>query len=334
MARVLAQGKDRTGAPTLGLGSALAAAAFAVAVATPAMADPVYRLEDGRQVEPLDIFQDCDVCPEMVVLPLGIFTMGAPLEESRALARAWPEPKEGEPPKFWYEGPPHEVRIDVPVAIGRNEVTNEEWMACVADGGCRHDPDRSILRVRRGEAEIDHPRHPIIRVSLLDVLEYTAWLNEKVGAKVYRPPTEAEWEYAARAGTTTRFAQGNTLTKEQANFTDFKWVNGRSFPDRNAYAMPLPVDELDAANAWGLRHMSGNVTEWTMSCFTEPHLGLETSSAYLAEAMTAYGCWVVTKGGHFAGDEEYARPAFRGRSKEGRRDINLGFRVLRELRGN
>src|SRR5690606_27643739 len=112
------------------------------------------------------------------------------------------------------------------------------------------------------------PQHPVINVSYLDSLEYVAWLNGQVGAEVYRLPTEAEWEYAARAGTETPFAQGDELTAEQANFSRSASENLRGEPmpwllDRY---MPVPVNELGAANAWGVRHMSGNVVELTLSC--------------------------------------------------------------------
>lgn len=294
-------------------------------------ADPFF---GTQSLSPLDMFQDCPVCPEMIVLPLGRFIIGAPREESEALARFWPKPKDGQPPKLWHEDPPHEVLFDVPIAMGRNEVTNEEWAACVSEGGCRHVPDQKMLRDLGDEVEINDPRQPVIRVSFYDVLEYTAWLNKKVGAKVYRPPTEAEWEYAARAGTTTRFAQGDTLLKSQANFTKFQWYNGRSYPDPKRYGIPLSVDALDAANRWGLRHMSGNVKEWTMSCFTKPKLLLDTSSAYLALAQQASECWLVGKGGAFSGSKEYARPAFRGLAREDTRIPSLGFRVIRELEEN
>ena len=290
-----------------------------------------YRLAAGAEVATFDTFQECAACPEMIVLPMGSFMMGADPEEAEELRRFWPEMKAGEPPRFWYEGPPHPVLMDSPIAMGRNEVTNEEWMACVADGACSHVPERTMLRTLHEVVRIDDPRQPVISVSFLDVLDYTAWLNDKTGSRAYRPPTEAEWEYAARSGTTTKFAQGETLTTGQGNFTLFRWFNGRAYAEPDRYGMPLPVDSLDAGNLWGLRHMSGNVSEWTMSCFTEPHLGLATSSAYYELATAATSCWLVTKGGSYAGSREYARPAFRGRSKEDRRSRQLGFRVVRDL---
>lgn len=245
------------------------AAMFAfIWLATVAAAQDRYVIADGREVAPLDIFQECAECPEMIMLPMGKFTMGAQLEESRLLARFYPKPKAGEPDFFTHEGPPHEVLIDQPIAMGRTEVTNEEWMACVHEGGCRHAPDSTVIRGFETFI-VDGPRQPVIDVSFYDVLEYVAWLNTKVGSKVYRPPTEAEWEYAARSGTSTKFAQGDTLTNEQANFTEYQSLGNRRVPNRDRLGVPISVDRLDAANAWGLRHMSGNVFEWTMSCLSK-----------------------------------------------------------------
>ncbi|PWE32346.1 formylglycine-generating enzyme family protein [Maritimibacter sp. 55A14] len=239
------------------------------------------------------------------------------------------------------EGPEHEVIIDIPIAMGRNEVTRKEWMVCVTDGGCSHTPDPRILKFGGGYYYADGPRHPVIDVSYLDMQEYVAWLNQKTGTSAYRLPTEAEWEYAARAGTRTRFAQGDTLTLDQANIAIFRHADGseykfrekgeRYYSDPNNRKMPVPVDMLDAANAWGLRHMAGNVLEPTMSCWSSTHLGLPTSSAYLAEAKKASGCQHVIKGGSYGRSREYARPANRGSAKETGRSRTTGFRIVREL---
>ena len=115
------------------------------------------------------------------------------------------------------EHPRHRVEMDIPYAIARNEVTDAEWMACVEDGGCSHVPDHRVLTLN-GYKPLG-PDHPVINASYLDVLEYLAWLNLQVGEQVYRLPTEAEWEYAARAGTETPFAQGEELTADPANFS-------------------------------------------------------------------------------------------------------------------
>lgn len=282
-------------------------------------------------VAPLDVFQECDVCPEMIVLPMGSFVMGAPLEQSEAVYLLWNKPKPGEPIGMLSEGPEHEVIIDIPIAMGRNEVTREEWLACVAENGCSHMPDPKILKSGGGYYYVDDPRHPVFDVSYFDMLEYVAWLNHKVGAQVYRLPTEAEWEYAARAGTDTKFAQGDTLTTDQANIGEFHRVDGRSKSDPNNRKTPVAVDELDAANGWGLRHIAGNLLELTLSCWSERHLGLPSSSEYLAEVSKIADCRRTIKGGAYQSSPEYARPANRGSGSETYRSRRTGFRIVREM---
>lgn len=298
---------------------------------------PSYRLNNGQAVAPLEVFRECDQCPEMIVLPMGSFVMGAKPEDSRnpfdffganpSLTRRAPGALNIIP----HEQPRHRVEIDIPNAIGRNEVTHSEWMACVEAGACTHVPDHRVL-TPNGYAELG-PRHPVINVSYLDMQEYLAWLNAMVGADVYRLPTEVEWEYAARAGTDSRFAQGEELTPDQANFSGVgtERLRGTEMPGLTNRRMPVPVDELDAANAWGLRHMSGNVRERTRSCWTESHPGLDTSSAYLALSQAQSECERVSKGGAFSGAMDFARPAARGSSDEDYRSESAGFRVVREM---
>ncbi len=297
-----------------------------------------YQLTDGRTVAPLEMFQECDVCPEMIVMPLGSFMMGAIPGESR------------NPFDFYGEGatrtvrgpdeiniipnehPRHPVEMDILYAIGRNEITYAEWMGCVADGGCAHTPDHTVLTPRDGYVALG-PDHPVIHVSYLDILEYAAWLNDQVGADVYRLPTEAEWEYAARAGTETRFAQGDELTPAQANFSRKGTEQlrlGQSMPHLLDREVPVEVQELDAANTWGLRHMSGNVGEIVLSCWTPQHLGLATDSDYLADAEM--GCERrVAKGGAHDTAMDYLRLASRMRPKEDSRSNYSGFRLIRQF---
>jgi formylglycine-generating enzyme required for sulfatase activity len=254
--------------------------------------------------EPLSVFKDCDICPEMIELPLGEFVMGARESEwlvnivfhDGRFVRATPDIPYVEE----NEGPRHAVTVDLPIAMGLNEVTYGEWIACVEDGGCNgHIPDlevgytgppEEILRSVTDKRFVYTPAqdgiflaiasdtwlkmtddHPVIYVSFNDAMAYVAWLNRKLGTEAYRLPTEAEWEYAARAGTTTRFAQGENLTSAQANFSGFE--TGKQLiedrPDLRSMGFPIPVKELDAANPWGLRHMSGNVGEMTLSCYTD-----------------------------------------------------------------
>lgn len=304
---------------------------------------PSYTLSNGKTVAPLEMFQECDHCPEMIVMPLGSFMMGAKRGESRnpfdafrknaSMRRRTPDEINIIPA----EHPRHRVEMDIPFAMGRNEVTHAEWMACVEDGGCSHVPDHSVFtKLSSGSLGYEPlgPTHPAVNISYLDMLEYVAWLNLRVGADVYRLPTEAEWEYGARAGTQTRFAQGDNLTADQANFSrqGTEQLRGKPMPSLVNRRLPVPVDVLDAANAWGLRHMSGNVSEKTQSCWSEEHLGLMTDSAYLARAQSQKECMRVSKGGGFNSAMDYARPAARGRTPDTYSRHNLGFRIIRQMK--
>lgn len=296
--------------------------AVVVAAFTTDAAAQAYSLPEGRVVTPLETFRECEVCPKMIVLPKGAFEMGAPPEQSILLT--YLRERQGEDvPGLKHEGPVHKVEIDRAVAMGRNEITHDEFLACVAAGGCSHRPDPTVIML--GDDYVASGRHPVIDVSAEDGMEYAAWLNGLVGAPVYRLPTEAEWEYAARGGTDRRFAEGDVLRHDQARF----YEEGVQVTYRQH---PIPVDELDAKNAWGLRHMSGNVQERTMSCYAFRHLGLPTSSAYLDQAQSEADCRYVTKGGAYNSGPDSARPASRGHARRpGVRTRYAGFRLVREM---
>lgn len=304
--------------------------------------DLSYQLSTGKVVAPLERFRECDVCPEMIVMPPGAFMMGATKESSR-----FPYDMFGKDATFRQRGrdeihiirnehPRHLVEMDIPFAIGRNEVTHAEWMACVEAGGCSHVPDHRTLS-QRGYVSLG-PDHPVINVSFLDAVEFADWVNSQIGDDVYRLPTEAEWEYAARAGTTTRFAQGDDLDSTQANFLGrvTEQTLGVRLPHLKNRDTVVAVDELDAANGWGVRHMSGNVWEFTRSCWSDEHLGLPTDSAYLARTATcpvnASAHRRVAKGGGFQSGMDNLRPARRTRPSETSRRDFTGFRLIREFK--
>jgi formylglycine-generating enzyme required for sulfatase activity len=291
--------------------------AFCLATAAPAQE---WQLTDGTSVAPLDPFRECEGCPEMIALPLASFTMGAPPEQSAGME--WTADPAVNPLRARLtEGPVHEVEIDLPIAMGRNEVTVGEWALCVPEGGCSHDPGRDFRWA--GAAIVLTDRHPVVDISWNDMQEYIAWLNARVGADVYRLPTEAEWEYAARAGTGTVFAQGDTLRPDQARF--FTSI------DQVEPALPASVDALDAANPWGLRHMSGNVRERTLSCWTDRHMLLPRSALHLIAAESIEDCRRVSKGGNFAFGSIFARPGVRGHSGQDTSSSLAGFRLVRAL---
>ncbi len=141
-----------------------------------------------------DMLKECDDCPEMVVVPAGSFTMGSPLVEDEHDDN---------------EGPLHRVTFARPLAVGKFAVTFVEWDACVGDGGCGgyRPPDEGWGRNQR----------PVINVSWDDAKAYAAWLSKKTG-KIYRLLSEAEREYVTRAGTSTPFWFGATISTGLANY--------------------------------------------------------------------------------------------------------------------
>ena len=188
----------------------------------------------------LERFRDCPECPLMAVVPAGSFLMGAPKAEE-----GWDE----------MEGPVHRVTFAAPFAIGAHEVTFAQWDACVAGGGCGgHRP---------GDEGWGRGSRPVINVSWDDARSYAAWLSRRTGES-YRLPSESEWEYAARAGTTTPFHTGLTISTEQANY-DGSYAYG-SGPKGFFRGRTIPVGSFEA-NAFGLHDVHGNVWEWTADCW-------------------------------------------------------------------
>ena len=252
---------------------------------------------------PLSTFKDCDMCPEMVVIPPGTFMMGSPADEPLRSTTGT-------------EDPYHEVSISRSFAIGKFEVTWDEWEACVKAGGCGDyiPPDRGWGRGRR----------PVILISWEDAKLFAAWLSETTG-HTYRLPSEAEWEYAARSGTDTPFSTGPTITSEQANFNGKFSYNGSAVGEHRNRTMPVGSFP---ANAFGLHDVHGNVMEYVEDCGNLSYEGAPTDGS----AWTSGDCkWINTRGGNF-GSKPYAiRSAVRKRyPRNGKRD-KIGFRLVREL---
>ena len=174
------------------------------------------------------VFRDCDGCPEMVVIPAGTFRMGC--EAGRECVSR--------------EQPVHAVTIGRPFALSKYEVTFEEY-------------DRFTYPNRVNDRGWGRGRRPVINVSWNDAQEYVAWLSSEAGAQ-YRLPSEAEWEYAARAGTATAYSWGSQVGSNRANCDGCgsRWDN----------EMTAPVGSF-GANAWGLHDMHGNVWEWVQDCW-------------------------------------------------------------------
>lgn len=300
-------------------------------------------LKPGGGAENGHSFKDCAQCPEMVVVPAGSFMMGSPNTEigdyeyssgkgeKFSCRDANPVPVDCHNEK---ESPQHKVSIPTPFAIGKFAITFDEWDACRADGGCNPDkPAPDDYGWGRG-------RRPVIDVSWADTKAYLQWLSKKTG-NTYRLPSEAEWEYAARAGTTTPYWWGQEATTKRANFrfdTDKPNPNGSDYlpvyldePDGISRKQTLPVDEF-LPNPWGLYQVHGNVFEWTEDCFHK------TYQKKPKELNNTGGAWKVgdcmfrmVRGGSY----EYTRYALRSASRHNhvfhRGWLDLGFRVVREL---
>lgn len=189
-----------------------------------------------------EVFRDCPDCPEMVKIAPGGFKMTRPAFLKKSLSIHGQEisivpPAINSPP-----GDARRVIINKPFAIGKYEVTFEEWDACVAAGGCRgYSPD---------DSQWGRGRRPVMRVNWHDVQSYIKWLSKKTG-KPYRLPNRFEWEYAARAGTTTNYYWGDEIGINNANcqLCFPQWEKGT-----------MPVGSFPP-NAFGLYDMLGNVLE-------------------------------------------------------------------------
>jgi formylglycine-generating enzyme required for sulfatase activity len=213
------------------------------------------------------------------------------------------------------EGPQHRVTIPRPFAVGRFEVTFAEWDACVAELGCRHRPKDGWGRGKR----------PVTDVSWDDVAnQYLPWLSRKTG-KTYRMLTEAEWEYVARAGTTTPFWWGTSISVEQANYAGTHTYGDGA---KGAYrAQTVPVDTF-APNPWGLYNVHGNVWEWVQDCWSDSYDEGRPDGA----AWTVENCGLrVLRGGSWYGYPWFLRSAARsGVTAVDRSDL-FGLRVARTL---
>jgi formylglycine-generating enzyme required for sulfatase activity len=243
-------------------------------------------------------FKDCPDCPEMVVVPSGSFTMGSP---------------ESEPERLYGEGPEHKVTISEPFAVGRFAVTFAEWDACAHDGGCGgHEPS---------DQGWGRSNMPVINVSWNDAQAYVKWLSEKTGRR-YRLLSEAEREYAARAGKKSPFWWGAYITPEQANYNgDYTYNGGAKGVFRGK---TTPVQSFDP-NPWGLYQVHGNVWEWVEDCRHDNY----DSAPSDGSAWTTGECRVRSlRGGSWNRRPQDLRAAFRDKGGfPNDRYYGIGFRV-------
>ncbi len=258
-------------------------------------------VESAPSFTPGEAFRDCEMCPEVMPFEAGgVFTMGAP---------------DGEFGRDEAETPQVDITIAKPFAIGVYEVTYDDWAACIADGGCGgYTP--SDLGWGKG-------RRPLINVSVEDAKQYLAWLSEETGT-TYRLPSEAEWEYAARAGKAEPFHTGGLITADQANF------NGQ-YPYNNApkgvYRSRTTTVGSFAANDFGLYDLHGNVWEWTEDCWRSSHSGVPENGEPVGGSCSSR----VLKGGAWNAGAWRLRSAFRKAGENSLRKFDTGFRVARDL---
>jgi formylglycine-generating enzyme required for sulfatase activity len=259
------------------------------------------RAEEEKRAEaelrPGRAFRDCPACPEMVVVPAGSFMMGS----------------EG---SGGYEYPRHRVTFARPLAVGKFEVTFAEWDACVTERGCTHSP---------GDEGWGRGKQPVMNVSWNDIThQYLPWLSRKTG-KSYRLPTEAEWEYVARAGTTTPFWWGSSISTNQANYDGTGTYGGG--PKGENRGRTVPVDSF-AANPWGLYNVHGNLWEWVQDCWNQGYNGAPSDGS----AWTTGDCGKrVVRGGGWAYHPQDLRAAYRFSWDPSSQLRVFGFRVARTL---
>lgn len=238
-------------------------------------------------------FHDCAGCPEMVVIAKGTFLMGAPLSDMNGKVN---------------ERPYHKVSIGA-FALSKFEVTFAEWDFCVADGGCEHKPN---------DQEWGRKDRPVINVSWYDAREYADWLTRKTKAE-YRLPSEAEWEYAARAGTITAYFWGNDIGVDRANCKGC----GSAWDSKQT----SPVGRF-APNSFGLNDMHGNVWEWVQDSWHASYEGAPTDGRAWQEEQDSLTARVI-RGGNWTHIPKLLRSAHRHRSMPVVRAQYLGFRIAR-----
>ena len=253
-----------------------------------------------------DTLSDGSQGPEMVVVPAGSFMMGSP---------------ENEKGRKDDEGPQRRVTISKPFAVGKFEITWTEWEACVNDGACSNaGPDGE-----GGDEGWGKGNRPVINVSWNDAKAYVKWLSRKTG-ETYRLLSEAEWEYVARAGTTTAFWWGSRASHEYANYGKDKCCGGlASGGDR--WENTSPVGSF-SASTFGLHDLHGNVWEWTEDCYTNSYSGAPTDgsarvSGDCSTRVLRGGSWNNDPGGLRSAGRIWIHPAI-GAS-------GVGFRIARDL---
>jgi len=296
------------------------------------------------------IFRDCTACPEMVVIPAGSFTMGSSAEE-----KSWAATHGGSKEAVADEAPQHQVSLPS-FGLAKYDVTRGEYAAFAretgypAGDGCgrgraifKWDKDPKLNWENPGYTQND--RDPVVCVSWHDAHAYIAWLNGKThgGGEAsadgpYRLPSEAEWEYAARAGTTTKFYWGD----DDSAAPSHTWFNANSGCQniKGLYCDHGQTHPVGAKppNGFGLYDMAGNVWQWTEDCYDNSYAGIPTDGRANQAASTdpkakdnQGNCLRVDRGGSWMFPAWLLRPATRERNPAEYRNNIMGFRVARTL---
>ncbi|HJR14649.1 MAG TPA: SUMF1/EgtB/PvdO family nonheme iron enzyme [Rhodanobacteraceae bacterium] len=339
---LMAQAESALDAGNLDLAQRIAGQAATLGASTGAFMAKVENAREYANYHPGQVFSDhfLDIvgqAPAMVVIPRGAFLMGEP-QRSRAQGGA--------------EQPQHAVTISKGFAMGRAEVTVAEFRAFVRQSGYVPDSNRlggaSVYDEANGRMQLRsgvdwqddyagqraQSNDPVVNVSWDDAHAYAQWLSKRTG-KHYRLPTEAEYEYAERAGTTTPYWWGDgTPTQTVENLTGSgdrspahrSWANAfRNYTDN--YWGPAPVMSF-LPNAFGLYDISGNVSEWVADCWHENYVRAPTDGS----AWVNPGCAErVIRGGSWGSAPDQDRSSFRLGAASDSRSGRVGFRVVRDL---
>ena len=247
------------------------------------------------QQKPGDTFKDCDVCPEMVVLPAGEFMMSSPKDEKYRIGLEWPQRK---------------VTIAGAFALGKFEVTRDQFETFLKSTAYKVDEMTEECDSYRPRSE-DYKLlrlNSVVCVSWGDARVYAEWLSKKSN-KTYRLPSEAEWEYAARAGTTTAYYFGDS---------------DNEISDKVA---------MLRANSFGAHDLIGSVSEWVEDCGNFPGFDIKLSDLHSdGSAWTNSNCNLrMRRGGSVRMHASHFRSAFRIALSKFSRSSSLGFRVARNL---
>ena len=240
-------------------------------------------------------FRDCEDCPAMIMIPGGSFSQGSPVTE--------PQSSNSERPQR---------TVNVPAfALAQTPVTFDQWDACVADGGCTHNPSDDALG--RGD-------RPVIHVNWNDAQQYVTWLSDRTGHD-YRLASESEWEYAARAGTIGRYNTGDCINSHQASFGGADPAT--SCPSGITRLQSMPVASF-APNAFGLFDIHGHVLEWVQDCWNADYVGAPNNGTAW---MTGDCGLAATRGGALGSRGSWVRSARRVGTTRAVRNNFTGFRV-------